>query len=83
MFMVWDGNHRLHAWLPIINNEHKNDPSWHFTMESTILVVDGDTTRMLTALHEVNLYVMNPTLPFTFILYIHRLYWCRVLLLLP
>ena len=28
MFMVWDGNHHLQAWLPIINNEHKNNPSW-------------------------------------------------------
>jgi hypothetical protein len=37
--MVWDGNHHLQAWLPIINNEHKNDPTWHFVVESIILVV--------------------------------------------
>ena len=26
MFMVWDGNHRLEAWLPIINRNHTHDP---------------------------------------------------------
>ena len=25
IFMVWDGNHCLQVWLPIINNEHKNN----------------------------------------------------------
>jgi hypothetical protein len=64
MFMVWDGNHRLQAWLPIINNEHKNDPTWHFAVESIILVVNGDIAGMLTALHEVNWYVLNPIHPF-------------------
>jgi hypothetical protein len=40
MFMVWDRNHRLQAWLPIINNEHKDNPSWHYAVESIILVVE-------------------------------------------
>ena len=42
MFIVWDGNHYFQAWLLIINNEHKNNSSWHFTVESIILVVNGD-----------------------------------------
>ena len=54
MFMVWDGNHRLQAWLPIINNEHENDITWHYAVESIVLVVNGDVAGMLTALHEVN-----------------------------
>jgi hypothetical protein len=64
MFMVWDGNHRLQAWLPIINNEHKNDRTWHFAVECIILVVNGDIARILTALHEVNWYVLNSIQPF-------------------
>jgi hypothetical protein len=64
MFMVWDGNHRLQAWLPIINNEHKNYPTWHFAVESIILVVNGDIVGILTTLHEVNWYVLNPIHPF-------------------
>jgi hypothetical protein len=27
MFMVWDGNHRLQAWLSIINEDHSQDIS--------------------------------------------------------
>jgi hypothetical protein len=64
MFMVWDGNHHLQAWLLIINNEHKNDQTWHFAVESIILVVNGDIAGMLTALHKVNWYVLNPIHPF-------------------
>jgi hypothetical protein len=25
MFFVWNGNHRLQAWLPIINKDHDDD----------------------------------------------------------
>ena len=25
MFHVWDGNHRLQAWLPVINKDHSDD----------------------------------------------------------
>jgi hypothetical protein len=66
MFMVWDGNYRLQAWLPIINNEHKDDPSWHYVVESIILVVGGDIAGMLTALHKVNWYVLNPSINLSF-----------------
>ena len=54
MFMVWDGNHRLQAWLPIIYRDHTHDPTWHYAVESIILDVKGDIATMLAALHEVN-----------------------------
>jgi hypothetical protein len=54
----------LQAWLPIINNEYKNDQTWHFVVESIILVVNGDIAGMLIAMHEVNWYVLNPIHPF-------------------
>lgn len=54
MFHVWDGNHSLQAWLPIINIDHPDDIDWHYTVESNIVVVNGDVVSMLTALHEVN-----------------------------
>jgi hypothetical protein len=50
MFMARDQNHRLQVWLPIINNGYKNGPSWHYWVESIILVVNGDVAGMLTAL---------------------------------
>ena len=62
--MVWDGNHYLQAWLPIINNGHKNNPTWHFAVECIILVVNDDIAGMLTALPKVNWYVLNPIHPF-------------------
>ena len=50
MFYVWDDNHRIQAWMPIINNDHLNDISWHCTVENIILVVNGDVVSMVTAL---------------------------------
>jgi hypothetical protein len=54
MFMVWDGNHRLQAWLSIINEDHGLDRSWHFSVESIILVVNGDVASLVASLHDVN-----------------------------
>ncbi len=52
--MMWDGNHRLQSWLPIINQDHTHDHTWHYVVESIILDVKGDIATMLAALHEVN-----------------------------
>ena len=54
MFQVWDGNHRLQAWMPIIEQEHSGDIEWHYSVESVILDPKGDIPSILTALHEVN-----------------------------
>ena len=54
MFMVWDGNYRLQAWLPIIEEFHKGDISWHYSVDSIILDPKGDVPSLVTALHDVN-----------------------------
>ena len=54
MFMVWDGNHRLQAWMPIIEQFHAHDINWHFCVESVILDPKGDVPSVIAALHEVN-----------------------------
>ena len=54
MFMVWDGNHRLQAWMPIIEQVHTHDIIWHFCVEAVILDPRGDAPSMIAALHEVN-----------------------------
>ena len=54
MFMVWDGNHRLQAWMPIIEQFHKHDINWHFCVEGVILDPRGDVPSTIAALHEVN-----------------------------
>jgi len=54
MFMVWDGNHRLQVWLPIIDQDHSNDIGWHYSVDSVILDPKGDVPSILIALHEIN-----------------------------
>ena len=54
MFHVWDGNHRLGAWLPIINQGHAEDPTWHYSVEATIIVVEDQVAALTSALHQVN-----------------------------
>ena len=54
MFHVWDGNHRLGAWLPIINQDHADDPTWHYSVEATIVVVGDQVAALTSALHQVN-----------------------------
>lgn len=58
MFHVWDGNHRLQAWLPIINGDHSEDMAWHCSVESIILEVKGSVGRLVSALHQVNRYAI-------------------------
>jgi hypothetical protein len=54
MFMVWDGNHRLQAWMPIIEQFHTHDINWHFCVEGVILEPRGDVPSVIATLHEVN-----------------------------
>ena len=54
MFMVWDGNHKLQAWLPIIEQFHAGDINWHYRVESVVLDPKKEIPSVLTALHEVN-----------------------------
>ena len=54
MFMIWDGNHRLQAWMPIIEQFHAHDINWHFCVEGVILDPRGDVPSMIAALHEIN-----------------------------
>lgn len=61
MFHVWDGNHRLAAWMPIINRDHCTDPTWHYAVESIVLNVEGQYAMLLGALHQVNWYVFFPS----------------------
>ena len=56
MFHVWDGNHRLQAWLPVINKDHSDDLNWHYSVESIVLEVQRAVGLLLSALHQVNWY---------------------------
>ena len=55
MFMVWDGNHHLQTWLPIINSEHGAEPRWHYAVESIVLVIQGELASAIATLHHINM----------------------------
>ncbi len=37
MFYVWDGNHRLKAWMSYISTIHPDDLSWNIAMDFIML----------------------------------------------
>lgn len=55
MFHVWDGNHRLLAWYPLIEWNHKTDPAFHVPVKSIILnITDGNRKEILHAMTDWN-----------------------------
>jgi hypothetical protein len=54
MFMVWDGNHQLQAWMPIIEQFHTHDINWFLCVDCVILGPRGNVPYVITVLHEVN-----------------------------
>ena len=40
IFMVYDINHRLPTWLPIIDRDHTDDPTSYYVVENIILDVE-------------------------------------------
>lgn len=45
MFYVWDGNHRLKAWYPFIESNHKNDRAFHVPVKSIVLNVTEENRK--------------------------------------
>jgi hypothetical protein len=54
MFFVWEGNHRLSAWLRHINKHHADDPSWHISVQCIVLDPRGHVGNLLHAMHDIN-----------------------------
>lgn len=55
MFHVWDGNHRLLAWFPLIEWNHKFDPLFHVPVKSIILcITDVNRKEILHAMTDWN-----------------------------
>jgi hypothetical protein len=57
MFFVWDGNHRVTAWMRHIRNCHSNDPDWHIRVQCIFLDPRGQVGNLLNAMSDVNWYV--------------------------
>ena len=54
MFLVCDGNHRRQAWLNHIDRLHKNDPSWHFRVDSILLNTKDKLGLVMQVMHTIN-----------------------------
>ena len=55
MFFVWDGNHRLKAWLPYIEECHPEDPAFHVPVRAIVLkVTDENRDLVLNAMTDWN-----------------------------
>ena len=47
MFFVWDGNHRLKAWMPYIAECHPTDVSFHVHVKAILLKVTNENHDVL------------------------------------
>jgi hypothetical protein len=54
MFFVWEGNHRLSAWMRHINNHHAEEPEWHIAVHCIVLDPRGQVGNLLHAMHDIN-----------------------------
>ena len=55
MFFVWDGNHRLKAWMPYIEECHREDPEFHVPVRAIVLkVTDENCDLVLNAMTDWN-----------------------------
>ena len=55
MFHVWDSNHRLLAWYPLIEWNHMFDPAFHVPVKSIVLrITDTNRKEILHAMTDWN-----------------------------
>ena len=54
MFFICDGNHKFKAWTRFIDRLHRDDPSWHISVDSICLDPSGKTGLLLHAMHDIN-----------------------------
>jgi hypothetical protein len=54
MFFMWDGNHRLQAWMPYIRFVYDDDVSWHISMDSILLDTSHGLVELLTIMTNLN-----------------------------
>jgi hypothetical protein len=53
-FYVWDGNHRLLAWIDHIHRVHRTELQWHYCVRSIVLHTQDVVTDTLNSMHDIN-----------------------------
>ena len=55
MFFVWDGNHRLKTWYPLINEMHSTEAEFHVPMMCTLVMVTRENKlKLVNAMWDIN-----------------------------
>lgn len=58
MFICWDGNHRLVAWMEAIHEEFACDISKHVSIRASFIQPDVETgMELLSSMNRINRYV--------------------------
>lgn len=54
MFFVCDGNHRHLAWMNHIERPHKNEATWHYSVDSIVLNTKDKIGVVMQVMHDIN-----------------------------
>lgn len=54
MFFVCDGNHRRQAWMNHIQRLHREEASWHYSVDSIILDTKDRISVVMQVMHDIN-----------------------------
>jgi hypothetical protein len=54
MFYVWEGNHRLTAWMRHISSHHPLDKDWHISVDCIVVDPRNCTALFLNAMNDIN-----------------------------
>ena len=73
MFYVWNGNHRLVAWMELISQAHPNDLDWDFCVRTIVLHTLDNVTSMLIAMHDINRATENSHVKTNLVHTLHRM----------
>ena len=54
MFYVWEGNHRVTAWLRHIKRHHSDEEHWHYSVDCIFLDPKVSVGALLDIMNDVN-----------------------------
>ena len=72
-FFVWDGNHKLMAWMEFIAQSYPHDIHWHYRVQSIILQTKGNVANSLIAMHDINKATKNLHVKTNLVHTLHRM----------
>lgn len=53
-FYVYEGNHRVTAWMGYIEKYHSKNPDWYISVDCIVLDARGQCSKLLNAMNDIN-----------------------------